>query len=79
MVVLTAMAPLAGCFGSIAGVAAGFVHAAIVTTVVTFHGGFVLYNGGFTSGITVLLLLPLLEHFFTPADRPRLLPIRKSE
>ncbi len=74
-----AMAPLAGCFGSIAGVAAGFVHAAIVTTVVTFHGGFVLYNGGFTSGITVLLLLPLLEHFFAPADRPRLLPIRKAE
>lgn len=27
------------------------------------HGGFVLYNGGFTAGITVLILLPILEHY----------------
>lgn len=71
-----AMAPISGRFGSVAGIAAGFIHAAIVTTVVTFHGGFVLYNGGFTSGITALILVPVLEHFFTPCDRLRLLPLK---
>ena len=25
--------------------------------------GLVLYNGGFTSGITALILLPILEHY----------------
>ncbi len=71
-----AMAPIPGRFGSVSGVAAGFIHAGIVTTVVTFHGGFVLYNGGFTSGIAALILLPVLEHFFTPCDTLRLLPLK---
>jgi hypothetical protein len=27
------------------------------------HGGLVLYNGGFTTGITALILLPILDHY----------------
>ena len=31
-----------------------------------------LYNGGFTAGITVLILLPILERYVkTPRDRMR--------
>ena len=33
-----------------------------------WHGGFCLYNGGFTDGITAMLLLPILEHYL-PAPR----------
>jgi len=27
------------------------------------HGGFVLYNGGFTAGLTALVLIPLLDFY----------------
>ena len=27
------------------------------------HGGFVLYNGGFTAGLTALVLLPILDFY----------------
>ena len=72
-----AMIPISGRFGSISGVIAGIIHAILVTNVVTFHGGFLLYNGGFTSGIVTILLIPVLEYFFKPADKLRLLPMKK--
>ena len=73
-----AMAPISGRFGSLSGVIAGLIHACIVTTVVTFHGGFCLYNGGFTAAVTVITLLPILDYFFEPQDKLRLLPKRKK-
>lgn len=73
-----AMIPISGRFGSLAGVMAGIVHAILVTNVVTFHGGFLLYNGGFTSCLVTILLVPVLEHFFQPSDRPGLLPVRRK-
>lgn len=73
-----AMVPISGRFGSLAGVIAGIIHASIVTTVATFHGGFLLYNGGFTCAITVIMLLPLLEMFFEPQDKLTLLPKLKK-
>lgn len=72
-----ALCPISGCFGTLSGILAGVVHAGMVTTVVTFHGGLCLYNGGFTCGITAILLVPVLEYFFQPSDRLRLLPSRK--
>ena len=27
------------------------------------HGGYLLYNGGFTAGFTCFLFIPVLEHF----------------
>ena len=33
------------------------------TATSALHGGFVLYNGGFTTGITAMILLPILEHY----------------
>ncbi|MCI9592035.1 MAG: DUF1576 domain-containing protein, partial [Lachnospiraceae bacterium] len=41
----------------------GFLCASMCTATSALHGGFVLYNGGFTSGITVLILLPILEKY----------------
>lgn len=71
-----ALCPISGCFGSISGILAGFLHACMVTTVVSFHGGLCLYNGGFTCGITAILLVPVLEYFFQPSQKLRILPSR---
>ena len=69
-----AIVPIAGRFGSLMGIVAGFIHAAIVMSIATFHGGFLLYNGGFTCVFVVLMLLPVLEMFFEPQDKLALLP-----
>lgn len=72
-----ALCPVSGRFGALSGVLAGAMHACMVTSVVTFHSGLCLYNGGFTCGITAILLVPVLEAFFEPRDTPGLLPKRK--
>ena len=59
----TGLCPIVGCYGIRAGVAAGFMCASMCTATSTLHGGFVLYNGGLTTGITALILLPILEHY----------------
>jgi len=69
-----AMTPMVGAFGSIPGIVAGMLHACLVTSVATFHGGFLLYNGGFTSFFIVVLMMPVLEYFFQPKDHICLLP-----
>lgn len=58
------LAPIAGEYGAPAGVAAGILHYCLVTGVPVLHGGFNLYNGGFTAGIVCFLLVPVLEHYF---------------
>jgi hypothetical protein len=58
------MAPLAGEYGIVAGIVAGMLHYVLVTGVPATHGGFNLYNGGFTSGIVCFILAPVLEHYF---------------
>ena len=57
------LAPVAGRFGFLAGVIAGALHATLVMSVPLLHGGFCLYNGGFTAGIVCFVLVPVLEHF----------------
>lgn len=69
-----ALCQIAGHFGAISGVVAGFLHASLVATIVNFHAGFCLYNGGFTSGICAIILVPILETYFVPTDRLHLIP-----
>ncbi len=59
----TGMAPIVGRYGRRAGYAAGMIDAALCRATANLHGGLVLYNGGFTAGLTVLILLPVLEHY----------------
>lgn len=59
----TGMSPLVGHYGFRVGILSGFLCASMCTATSAVHGGFVLYNGGFTAGITVLILLPILEHY----------------
>ncbi len=59
----TGLCPISGRYGRRAGIAAGFMCASMCTATSSLHGGLVLYNGGFTAGITALILLPILEHY----------------
>lgn len=59
----TGLCPIVGRYGIRAGIAAGFMCASLCTSTSALHGGLILYNGGFTTGITALILLPILEHY----------------
>ncbi len=72
-----ALVPVSGCFGSVSGVIAGIIHAILVTNVVSFHGGFLLYNGGFTSALVNIMLIPVLEYYFQPSQKICFLPKRR--
>jgi len=58
------LAPITGHYGPIAGIIAGILHYCTVTSVPAIHGGFNLYNGGFTSGLVAFAMVPVLESFF---------------
>lgn len=65
----TGLCPIVGRYGEIAGVAAGALCASLCTATGALHGGLMLYNGGFTSGIAALILIPILEHYMkSPRD-----------
>lgn len=57
------LSPLAGKYGWPVGILAGAMHYCLVTCVPAMHGGFLLYNGGFTACLVCIFLLPMLERF----------------
>lgn len=57
------LSPIARKYGFPHAVIAGMIHYTLVTTVPQLHGGFCLYNGGFTAAFTCLLFIPILERF----------------
>ena len=57
------LSPVAGKYGWPVGIVAGMLHYILVTCVPALHGGYLLYNGGFTACLVCLLLLPTLERF----------------
>ncbi len=57
------LSPISGKYGWYFGILAGLLHFCLVTSVPLLHGGFCLYNGGFTAAFICLILVPVLEHF----------------
>ena len=57
------LSPISGKYGWFWGAVAGMLHFCLVTSVPLLHGGFCLYNGGFTAAFVCLLLVPQLERF----------------
>lgn len=53
----TTIAPIAGDFGFILGIIAGYVHLLLVTNMGLLHGNLLLYNNGFTGGIVASVLV----------------------
>jgi hypothetical protein len=65
----TTLAPIAGQFGIVAGIIAGFIHLFMVETTAQWHGGLDLYNNGFAGGLTATLLIAILEWY--KSNRPK--------
>ncbi len=59
----TTLAPIAGEFGPLVGMLAGFLHLGIVDRTTSWHGGLNLYNNGFAAGLTATLILACIEWY----------------
>ena len=66
-----ALSPISGKYGWGVGVLAGAAHYLLVTSVPDLHGGFCLYNGGFTAGFICMIFLPVLEGLCRTMDDRR--------
>ena len=66
------LSPIADKYGWRYGMIAAIMHYLLVTSVPTLHGGFCLYNGGFTAALICLILVPELEKFFKTKEERKL-------
>lgn len=60
---VTALAPVAGQYGIVAGLLAGFIHMIVLPMAINFQGGFDLYNNGFAAVFVAAVLVPIFEIF----------------
>ena len=60
----TTLAPIAGRYGPIWGLVAGFLHLSVVMNIGGLHGGMNLYNNGFSGGIVAGTLVPIIRSFY---------------
>ena len=66
------LSPIADKYGWQYGFIAAIMHYLLVTSVPTLHGGYCLYNGGFTAALICLILVPELEKFFRTKEERKL-------
>lgn len=64
----TGLSPIAGQFGPLWGMAAGFLHMAIVQNTSYLYAGLNLYNNGFSAGLTCVIMIPLIEALRTEPE-----------
>lgn len=57
----TTLAPVAGEFGWIAGMVAGFLHSSVALNVGIVYGGMNLYNNGFAGGMVAIFMVPVIQ------------------
>ena len=57
------LSPIVSKYGWFWGAVSSLMHFVLVTSVPNMHGGFCLYNGGFTAAVICVLLVPVLEKF----------------
>ena len=67
------LSPIADKYGWQYGFVAAVMHYLLVTSVPTLHGGFCLYNGGFTAALICIILVPELERFCKTKDERKAL------
>ena len=66
------MSPISGKYGFGYGMLAAGLHYLLVTAVPDMHGGFCLYNGGFTAALICLMFIPQLEKFCKTKEERKL-------
>ena len=57
----TTLAPVAGEFGVVAGVIAGYLHSSVALNVGIVYGGMNLYNNGYAGGIVAIFMVPVMQ------------------
>lgn len=57
----TTLAPVAGEFGVVAGLLAGYLHSSVALNVGIVYGGMNLYNNGFAGGIVAVFMVPVIQ------------------
>jgi len=67
----TALAPVAGVYGPLWGIVAGWLHLGVVQSIGVVHGGLNLYNNGFSAGIVAGFLLPIMDTITTHNEKIR--------
>ncbi len=71
------LSPIADKYGWRHGFIAAIMHYLLVTSVPTLHGGYCLYNGGFTAALICMILVPELEKFFKTKEERKLAKAHK--
>ena len=66
------LSPIADKYGWFYGFLASVMHYLLVTSVPNLHGGYCLYNGGFTAALICMILVPELEKFSKTKEERRL-------
>ena len=72
------LSPIADKYGWRYGFLAAVLHYLLVTSVPTLHGGFCLYNGGFTAALICMMLVPELERFFRTKEERKAAKLQKA-
>ena len=72
------LSPIADKYGWHYGLLAGVMHYVLVTSVPSLHGGYCLYNGGFTAALICLILVPELEKFSRTKDERKARKVKKT-
>lgn len=67
----TTLAPIAGRFGVLCGLLAGFLHSSVAQSVGVICGGMNLYNNGFAGGIVAAFLVPVIHSIESRRARAR--------
>ena len=70
------LSPISDKYGWKYGVVAAAMHYLLVTSVPNLHGGFCLYNGGFTAALICIILVPELERFTKTKDERKTLKMK---
>ena len=71
------LSPISDKYGWKYGFLAAVMHYLLVTSVPNLHGGFCLYNGGFTAALICIILIPELERFAKTKDERKALKTGK--
>ena len=67
------LSPIVSRYGWFWGMVSAIMHYCLVTSVPNMHGGYCLYNGGFTAAVICLLLVPELERFVKTKEEKKAL------
>ena len=72
------LSPIADKYGWRYGFIAAVMHYLLVTSVPSLHGGYCLYNGGFTAALICIILVPELERFTKTKEERKLAKAAKQ-